>query len=158
MAIALRPCAMCRGAVQLTAIDKVVGESGAVTLTAEGMPALKCAKGHAAPVHGDFLLWLMAQLRENLAGLPAGEEKGLLFKKHFCACGKELPAKSVARQAFPFQLAYEGAPAFKVELEAPVYPCPGCGKSQLHSAGELRKALSHAMVGICDRAGFPHSG
>lgn len=158
MAIALRPCAMCRGVVELKSVEKVAGEAGTLTLTAYGMPALKCAKGHAAPVHRDFLLWLMAELRQRLAALPAGEEKGLVFKKHFCACGKELPAQSGTRQAFPMDLAYEGAPAFKVELEAPVYACPGCGKTQLHSAAEVRKALSHAMVGICDRAGFPHSG
>ena len=48
--------------------------------------------------------------------------------------------------------------ALSVEFEAPVYQCAACGKRQLRSAAEIRKALSHAMVGICDRAGFPHSG
>ena len=158
MAIALRPCAMCRGAVELVKIAKVAGEADPLTLTAHGMPALKCAKGHARPVHPDFLLWLLGELREREAGLPAGEGKGLVFKKYFCECGKGLPAKPEKRRAFPFDLGYPDAPAFQVELEAPLYKCPGCGKEQLRSLSEVRKLLSLAMVGICDRAGFPHSG
>ena len=118
MAIALRPCAMCGGAVELVKIAKVAGEADPPTLTAHGMPALKCAKGHARPVHPDFLLWLLGEVRERQGGLHAGEGKGLVFKKYFCECGKE----------------------------------------QLRSLSEVRKLLSLAMVGICDRAGFPHSG
>ena len=158
MAIALKPCPMCRGSVELSKLEKVAGESGPLTITAHGMPVLKCAKGHASPVHADFLIWLIGELRERQAALPAGEDKGMLFKKHFCACGKELPAQAAGPQAFPYELAFDGAPAFRIELEAPVFQCAGCGKRQLRSAGEVRKALSHAMVGICDRAGFPHSG
>jgi hypothetical protein len=158
MAIKLRPCAMCRGAVTLQKIDKVAGESGPLGIVVEGMPALKCGKGHAGPVHPDFLLWLMGELRQREAGLPAGEEKGLVFKKYLCACGKELPAKPERRQAWPFELAYPDAPGFKATLEMPLYKCPGCGKEQLRSQGEARKSLSLAMVAVCDRAGFPHSG
>jgi hypothetical protein len=158
MAIKLRPCAACKGPVTLQSIDEVSGESGPLLLTVRAMPALKCASGHAGPVHRDFLLWLMAELRERESGLPAGEEKGLLFKKHLCACGKELPAKPERRQSWPFDLVYPDTAPFKVSLEMPVYKCPGCGKEQLRSQGEARKALSHAMVGVCDRAGFPHSG
>lgn len=158
MAIRLRPCAACREPVTLQKIDRVAGESGPLGLVVEGMPALKCARGHAGPVHGDFLLWLMGELRQRESGLPAGEEKGLLFKKHLCACGKELPGKPERRQSWRFELAYPDAPGFTATLEMPLYQCAACGKEQLRSQGEARKALSHAMVDVCDRAGFPHSG
>jgi predicted RNA-binding Zn-ribbon protein involved in translation (DUF1610 family) len=158
MAITLKGCAMCRGATQLAAIGELVVEEGPLKLKVDGMPAAKCAKGHATPVHQDFLLWLLGGLRERQAGLPAAEAKGLLMKKYVCACGKELPAKTESRRGFPFDFAYEGTPAFKVELDMPVYKCPGCGKEQLRSADELRKAVTTAMVDVCDRAGFPHSG
>ncbi len=158
MAIALKNCAMCRGKLELASIEKVSGESGPLKMTVYGMPAGKCAKGHAAPVHQDFLLWLLQEARGRLgAVLPAAEAKGMLFKTYLCSCGKELPAKPENTQTFPSELAYEGAPAFKVEFEVPVYKC-GCGKAQLRSLEELRKGFANAMVDICDRAGFPHSG
>jgi len=158
MAIALKNCAMCRGKLELASIEKVSGESGPLKLAVYGMPAGKCAKGHAAPVHQDFLLWLLHESRDRLgAVLPAAEAKGMLFKKYLCSCGQELPGKPEKRQAFPSELQYEDAPAFKVEFEVPVYRC-GCGKAQLRSLDELRKGLADAMVDVCDRAGFPHSG
>ena len=158
MAIALKNCATCRGKLELASIEKVAGESGPLKMTVYGMPAGKCAKGHAAPVHQDFLLWLLQESRQRLgAVLPAAEAKGMLFKKYLCSCGKELPGIPEKTQAFPSELAYEGAPAFRIEFEVPVYTC-GCGKTQLRSLEELRKRFADAMVDICDRAGFPHSG
>ena len=158
MAISLKACLMCRGATQLTAITEVAAEEGPLKLKVLGMPAAKCAKGHAAPVHQDFLLWLLGGIRERGAALPAAEAKGMLLKKYLCACGKELPGKAESRRAFPFEFTYEGAPAFKVEVDMPSYKCGGCGKEQLRSSEELRKLTTNAMVDICDRAGFPHSG
>jgi hypothetical protein len=159
MAIALKNCMMCRGKLELANIEKLSAENGPLKMTIHGMPAGKCAKGHAAPVHQDFLLWLLQSARERLGSvLPAAQAKGMLFKKYLCECGKELSAGAGQRQGFAFDLAFEDAPAFKVELEMPVYKCEGCGKSLLRSLDELRKAVSSSMVGICDRAGFPHSG
>ena len=158
MAILLKSCTMCRGAMQLAAIAEVVAEEGPLKMKVRDMPAAKCAKGHAAPVHQDFLLWLLHELRARQADLPAAQVRGLLLKKYLCACGKELPGDTGARRAFPFDLAFEGAPAFSVEIDMPVYKCGGCGKEQLRSADELRKAVTNAMVDVCDRAGFPHSG
>jgi hypothetical protein len=159
MAIALKSCAMCRGQLELSSIEKVSAENDPLKVTILGMPAAKCAKGHAAPVNRDFLLWLLRELRERLASaLPAAQARGMLFRKYLCACGRELPGKPQQRQAFQIDMAFEGAPAFKAELEMPVYQCGGCGKAQLRSHDELRKAAANAMVDICDRAGFPHSG
>ena len=121
MAISLKSCAMCRGATQLAAIAEVAAEEGPLKMKVRGMPAAKCAKGHAAPVHPDFLLWLLHELRARQAELPAAQAKGLLLKKYLCACGKDLPGKTDARRAYPIDLAFEGAPAFKVEIDMPVY-------------------------------------
>lgn len=158
MAIALKACPMCRGALQLKALDKVSGSHDSLTITVLGMPAGVCEKGHASPVHRDFLLWLIQQLRERRAAIPAAEEKGLLFKKAYCGCGAELPAGAGERRAFAWDLAYEGAPGFKVQLELPLHKCAGCGKEQLRSAKAAAAAASHAMVGVCDAARFPHRG
>ena len=55
-------------------------------------------------------------------------------------------------------LAYQGAPAFKAELDMPVYKCTGCGKEQLRSTKELQGHTAQAIAALNDAAGFPHSG
>lgn len=82
----------------------------------------------------------------------------MLFKKAFCACGAEIPAGPGERKTFGYDLVFEGAPGFRVELEMPIHKCPACGKEQLRSAKAVAAAASHAMVGVCDAAKFPHSG
>jgi hypothetical protein len=158
MAITLKSCPMCRGAMELKALDKVKGTHDPLVITIHGMPAGVCAKGHASPVHPDFLLWLIQELRERRAAIPAAEEKGLVFKKAFCACGAEIPAGAGKRRGFDYELAFEGAPGFKATLEMPMHKCVKCGKEQLRSAKSVAAAASHAMVEVCDAAKFPHSG
>jgi hypothetical protein len=55
-------------------------------------------------------------------------------------------------------MTYQGAPAFKAEIEMPVYKCAGCGKEQLRSAKELQGHTAQAIAALNDAAGFPHSG
>ena len=154
----IRHCPRCSNAVELKALDRVRAEDGPLALGVSGMPAATCAKGHAAPIHRDFMLWLIQELKARAATLPGGEAKGLLMKKYLCACGKELGGKPEGRRAFPFELAFEGAPAFQAELEMPLFKCPGCGKEQLRSAKEAQQHVVQAIVSINDAAGFPHSG
>ena len=139
-------------------LERVSAEDAPLKLSVSGMPAAKCAKGHAAPIDRDFMLWLIRELKSRGAALPAGEAKGMLFKKYHCACGAELAAKSEKRQSFPMELAYQGAPAFKAEIEMPVFKCTGCGKEQLRSAKELQGHTAQAIASLNDAAGFPHSG
>lgn len=157
MAIALKSCPMCRGKLELGSIDRVSGSHGPLTITVLGMPAGRCANGHAAPVHPDFLIWLIHELRERRAQIPAAEEKGMLFKKAFCACGAEIPAGPGERRSFGYELVFEGAPGFRAEVELPMHQCGKCGKAQLRSAKSIAAAASHSMVGVCDEARFPHS-
>jgi hypothetical protein len=153
-----KSCPRCSGAVEQKTLGKLSAEDGPLKLTVEGMPAAVCAKNHAAPVDGNFMLWLIQALKQGEAALPVGAEQGLVFKKHLCgACGKELASKSERRQAFPQRLEYEGYPAFQAEIEMPLYKCTGCGKEQLRSAKDVSKHTSMAIAGLNDAAGFPHA-
>ena len=153
----IRSCPRCSSPVEPQALGGLSGEDRPLKLRFEGMPAAKCAKGHAMPVHRDFMLWLIQEVKARAATLPAGSEKGMLMKKYLCACGAELAAPT-ERRAFPFELAFEGAPAFRAEIEMPLCKCAICGKEQLRSANEAPRHVANAIVAINDAAGFPHSG
>jgi hypothetical protein len=156
--MAIKVCSRCSAPLEPHTLDNVGVEESPLALKVRGMPVLQCAKGHKSPVHRDFMLWMIQQLREREGKIPAAEEKGMVFKKHHCSCGKELAGKPEARKAFAFDLAYEGAPSFKAELELPVYKCPTCGKEQIASQKALHGAVAPAMASLNDAAGFPHSG
>jgi hypothetical protein len=151
-------CRICGSPLELKPFDKLSAEAAPLKITAFGMPAAKCSGDHAAPIDDEFMLWLIHELKAREASLPAGEEKGLLFKKYLCACGAELASNSENRQAFLLDLAYEGAPAFKVGLEMPVYKCTRCGKEQLRSHKAIQGRTAHGIARLNDAAGFPHSG
>jgi len=152
-----KSCPRCSGAVQQKALGRLTAEDGPLRLTVEGMPAAVCGRNHASPVDGDFMLWLIQALKEREATLPSGTEQGMIFKKHLCACGKELASKSERRQSFAYELAYPGYAAFKAEIEMPIYRCSACGKEQLRSANDVRKHTAMAIAGLNDAAGFPHA-
>ena len=159
MALKTPRCAKCSGACELKALPSVSGEHGPLKLKVLEMPVFACPKNHKIPVHRDFMLWMIQEIRAREAQIAGGKEEGLLFKKHLCgACGKELAAKPERRQAFPYELKYEELKPFKVEVEMPLYRCTGCGKEQIRSAKDLHGHVSQAIVGINDSAGFPHSG
>ena len=159
MALKIRHCARCSGACELKTLPSVSGEDGPLKLTMLDMPVLACAKNHKAPVHRDFMLWMIQEIRAREAQIAAGKEEGLLFKKRLCgACGKELAAKPERRQAFPYELKYEDLKPFKLEIEMPLYKCTACGKEQIRSTKELHGHVPQAIVGVNDGAGFPHSG
>jgi hypothetical protein len=154
-----KSCARCGGATNPKNLDRVSAGEGPLKLHLSGLPVHACAKDHHAPVHGDFMLWLLRELREKcLPAVPAGEAKGMLFKKYHCACGAELPAKPARAGTQAFDLSFPESPAFKVELEAALYKCASCGKELARSAKELAAALPEAIVSLNDAAGFPHSG
>ena len=155
----VKHCARCSGACEVKVLESVSGEDAPLKLAVHGMPAQVCAKGHKAPVHGDFMVWLIQELRSRESQFAAGKEQGLLFKKYLCGeCGKELAGKPERRQALPFDLAYEGFQAFKIEIDMPLYKSGGCGKEQLPWAKDLDSHIPAAIVAVNDEAGFPHSG
>jgi DNA-directed RNA polymerase subunit RPC12/RpoP len=159
MALKIPRCARCSGNCELTALPSVSAEDGPLRVTLAGMPVFACAKNHKAPVHADFMLWLIREIRAREGQIAAGKEEGMIFKKHLCSsCGKELAAKSERRQAFPYDLKYEELAPFKLQLEMPMYKCTACGKEQIRSTKELHGHVAQVMVGVNDGAGFPHSG
>ena len=159
MALRIPHCAMCSGACELKTLPSASGEAGPLKITVLEMPVFACAKNHKAPVHRDFMLWLIQQIRAREAQIAAGKEEGMIFKKHLCGgCGKELASKPERRQAFPYELKYEELAPFKLQVEMPLYKCTGCAKEQIRSAKDLHGHVAQAVVGINDGAGFPHSG
>ena len=159
MALKVPHCARCSGACELKALPSVSAEEGPLKLSLLEMPVFTCAKDHLAPVHGDFMIWLIQQIRAREPEIAAGKEEGMIFKKHLCgACGKALTPKFERRQAYPYELKYEELAPFKLQIEMPLYKCTGCGKEQIRSTKDLHGHVPMAMVGINDGAGFPHSG
>jgi len=159
MALKIPRCAMCSGAGELKTLPSVSGEDGPLKLTVLELPVFACPKGHKAPVHRDFMIWLIQQIRARESDVPAGREQGMIFKKHLCnACDKELGAKPERTQTYPYELRYEELAPFRLEIQMPLYKCTGCGKEQIRSAKELHAHVPAAIVGINDAARFPHSG
>jgi len=152
-----KTCRMCGGDMSLGTLD-ASGSDGPLKLTVLGMPAGKCPRGHAVPAEDEFMLWLIRELKARAAELPAGTESGMVFRKYACVCGKELAAKSERTQAFALELACEGLPAFKAELEVPVYKCTACGKELARSHKAITGHTAQAVARVHDAAGFPHSG
>ena len=159
MALKVPHCARCSGACELKTLPSVSGADGPLKLTLLGMPVFACVKNHRAPVHRDFMIWLIRQTRAKAESIAAGKVEGMIFRKHLCgACGKDLAAKSERRQLFPSELKYEELAPFTIQIEMPLYRCAACGKEQIRSTKELHGRVAGAMAGINDEAGFPHSG
>jgi hypothetical protein len=159
MAAKPKLCGRCGGAMNPATLEKVSAAETPVRLHLLGLPVFACAKGHRAPVHREFMVWLMRDLRDtHMPAIPSGEAKGMLFKKYHCACGAELPSQAAREASFGFDLAYPDTPAFRGEIEVPVYRCGACGKEQARSAKELAGAAPAAVAALNDAAGFPHSG
>ena len=159
MALKIPRCGKCSSGVELKTLPSVGAEDGPLKLTLTEMPVFACAKNHNAPVHRDFMLWLIQEIRAREAQIAAGNEQGMIFKKHLCGgCGKDLAPKPEGRKLFAYEMKYEELAPFKVEIDMPLYKCTGCGKEQLRSTKELHGHVAQAVVGINDAAGFPHSG
>jgi DNA-directed RNA polymerase subunit RPC12/RpoP len=159
MALKIPHCARCSGACALKTLPSVSGEDGPLKLTMLEFPVFACAKGHNGPVHRDFMIWLIQEIRAREAQIAAGKEQGMILKKYLCGgCGKALAAKPDRRQGFPYELRYGELAPFKLQIEMPLYKCGGCGKEQIRSTKELHGRVASAVVGVNDGAGFPHSG
>jgi DNA-directed RNA polymerase subunit RPC12/RpoP len=159
MALKITRCARCSGARELKTLPSVSAENGPLKLTLLEMPVFACAKGHKGPVHSEFMLWVIHEIRAREAQIPAGKEEGMIFKKHRCGdCGKDLSSQPERRHVYPYDLKYEDLAPFKLQIEMPLYKCTACGKEQLRSIKDLHGHAAQAIVGINDGAGFPHSG
>jgi hypothetical protein len=150
MATKPRACSQCRRETTLTGLEPVSGAEKTLTVKLHGLPVLVCPSGHRQFAHPEFPIWLLEQIVEkDVPKLPAGEGKGMLFKKYHCSCGAELPSRPDQQRTFPVEVSLRDLAPFRVELTVPVYKCAACGKAQAHSLKELQErapaALAHAF-------------
>lgn len=140
MATNLRACSRCRAATQLEHLNSISGETKVLTVTVTGMPVLVCAKGHRQFLDTTFPVRLLeTMVDKNEVELPAGEQKGRLFKHFYCGqCHSELQPKPEHRHTFTVDVSLPDIDAFKVDLTMAVYRCGSCGKEQLHSLREMQ--------------------
>lgn len=155
--MATRACTRCRAETAPAVLESAAGESQPVAVALRDMPVLACPSGHRQFVEPQFARKLVEHLlHEDEAKLPAGEEKGLLFKHYHCReCGAELAKQSDHRETFPFDIALPDYQAFRVELTAPVYRCPKCSREQLHSLKEVRSHTPEALAEAFRAAQIP---
>lgn len=154
--MATRICARCHTAMNPAVLDSAEGEAAPLTLRLCRMPVLSCSAGHRRFVRPQFARELVEQLMAaDQARIPVGEEKGLLFKRYYCACGTELGKEADHRETYGFDVALADSEPFRVELTAPVYRCPKCARQQLHSLKELRSRMPQALAEAFRAAGIP---
>lgn len=154
--MATRICARCRAEMNPAVLESAAGEAAPLTVRLCGMPVLSCSAGHRRFVRPQFALELAEHLiAEDEARIPAGEEKGLLFKHFYCSCGAELGKDADHRETYGFDVALADAEPFRVELTAPVYRCPKCSREQLHSLKEVRSRTPAALAEAFRAAGIP---
>jgi hypothetical protein len=141
-------------------LSAAVGEEAPIRLTLRGLPVLACAAPHRYFVAHGFPVWLLNALVETEAPrIPAGREKGLLFRSYACGeCGAPLPTARGETKTFASRLAWRETPAFEAEVLVPVCRCAACGREQARSAAELAKLLPAALVHAFKSAGLKAPG
>jgi hypothetical protein len=154
--MATKVCARCSTPMSPTILDSAAGEAAPFTLRLCRMPVLSCSAGHRRFLRPQFARELVESLfAQDEARIPAGAEKGLLFKRYYCGCGAELGKNAERRETYGFDVALAGSEPFRVELTAPVYRCPKCSREQLHSLKELRSRTPQALAEAFRAAGIP---
>ncbi len=153
MAHAGRPCPLCKTPLAAKQLPEALGEQEPMQLALRDLPVLECEKPHRHFVGQEFPMWLLNALLEGeLARIPAGTDKGLVFRKHTCGgCGAELPSSAAGARTFSAALSWKDSPGFTVDITVPLHRCDRCGRDQARSAAELAKllpaALAHAFQG-----------
>jgi DNA-directed RNA polymerase subunit RPC12/RpoP len=152
-----RPCTRCKGKTEPTVLESAAGEADPLAFRIQGMPVLACERGHRQFVSPEFPRWLVEHvMQEDEARLPAGEEKGLIFKKYHCGeCGTRLAAEPDHRETFAFEVALRDLGPFRLELTAPVYRCPACAREQLPSLKDVRSRTPAALAQVFRAADIP---
>jgi len=154
------PCPLCESPLQAKRLPEAGGDEAPLRLVLRGLPILACEAPHRYFVAQQFPIWLLnALLEEELARVPAGTAKGLLFRKYACGgCGAVLPAAASGPRTFPAHLAYGDGPEFSVDLTMPAFRCGACGCEQARSGAELAKLLPSALVHAFKGAGIKAPG
>ncbi|HQY47804.1 MAG TPA: hypothetical protein PLE38_12665 [Usitatibacteraceae bacterium] len=154
------PCPLCEAPLAALTLHDVEGDEAPMRLTLRALPVLACPAPHRYFAGQQFPIWLLNTLTDaELPKIPAGQEKGLVFKKYACGgCGATLPAAGAEPHTFSSSQAWKETPGFAVDITVPVYTCAGCGREQARSATELAKLLPAALVHAFKSAGIKAPG
>ena len=155
-----RPCPLCEAPLAARRLRVVTGDESPMRLELRNLPVLACEAPHRYfPGHG-FPIWLLNALVDGeLAKIPAGVEKGLLFRKYACGgCGAPLPSEGSEPWTFSSTLSWNETTGFAVDITMPVVRCASCGREQARSAAELAKLLPAALVHAFKDAGIKSPG
>ncbi|MBL0141488.1 MAG: hypothetical protein IPP91_05340 [Betaproteobacteria bacterium] len=154
------PCPLCESPLAARRLREARGDEAPMRLTLRNLPVLACEAPHRYFVAHGFPIWLLNSLVEDeLAKIPAGREKGLLFRKYACGgCGAPLSAEGAERRTHCATLAWKDTPGFEVDVTMPCLRCASCGREQVRSAAELVKLLPSALVHAFKDAGLKSPG
>mgnify|MGYP001099810393 FL=1 len=154
------PCPLCEAPLAAIRIHEAAGDEAPLRLTLRDLPVLGCPAPHRYFVGQGFPIWLLNALVDGeLAKIPSGVEKGLLFRKCACGgCGAVLPAAGGEPRTFSSSLAWKETPGFTVDVTVPVFRCAGCGREQARSGAELANLLPAALVHAFKAAGLKAPG
>lgn len=155
-----KPCPLCNSPLSAQALPEVSGDEAPLRLTLRGLPVFTCAAPHRYFVGQSFPIWLLNALLEGeLAKVPTGTEKGLLFRKFACGgCGAILPSAANGSRTYSTHLAWKDTPGFSVDVTMPLFRCDACGREQARSAAELAKLAPAALVHAFKAAGIKAPG
>ncbi len=155
-----KPCPLCAGPLSAQVLPDVSGDEAPLRLTLRGLPVFACPAPHRYFVGQKFPIWLLnALLDGELAEVPAGTEKGLLFRKFACGgCGAILPPAATGSRTYSMHLAWQDTPGFSVDLTMPLFRCDACGREQSRSAAELVQLAPAALVHAFKTAGIKAPG
>ena len=151
-----QPCPLCEAPLTARHLNQVSGDEAPLRLTLRRLPVLECAARHSYFVGQGFPVWLLNSLvEEEQKKIPAGAEKGLVFRKYACCdCGGEIPSSGGEPMTFSSTLDWEKTAPFVVDITVPVVTCPSCGREQARSRAELAKLLPPALVHAFKTAGL----
>lgn len=154
------PCPLCNAALTARTLSAIAGEEAQVRIVLRELPVLSCDAPHRYFVGHKFPIWLLNTLVDReLAKIPAGRRRGMLFAKYACGlCGAGLAGQPGATATHTASLAWKETPAFSADIVYPVHRCTACGKIQARSAEELAKLLPAALVHAFKAAGLKAPG
>lgn len=141
------PCPLCESPLAPAVLARAEGFEAGVRLRLARLPVLACPVPHRYFAGHGFPMWLLNDLVDaKLPEVPAGRERGLVFRRYACGgCGAKLPRGGEPR-SFSWTLAWKDGPPFEATLQVPVVPCAACGREQARSAQELAKLVPAALV------------
>lgn len=154
------PCPLCEIPLAARTLGETSGDEAPMRVTLRGLPIFSCPAPHRYFVGQQFPIWLLNALVDGELGrIPAGKEKGLVFKSYACGeCGGALAASGGDPRTYTSNLAWNETPGFAVDVSMPVFRCDSCGREQARSGAELAKLLPAALVHAFMAAGLKAPG